>query len=145
MSITQAWRSRGLPLPHPQLTGRTFMERTQGAGTCPPGPGTKWPGAQLPPEKSKGGEGAPGYVAPGGDILSLTASLRWEVLGSRCGSWRVLDLRNRRLEEEGNLRGRGLISEGRGGITDDRRPAREGVAPGIRRSAGVSASPKRLV
>lgn len=81
----------------------------------------------------------------GSDIFFLIVSLRWEVLGSRCGFWRVLDFFNRRLEEEGNFRGRGLIFEGRGGIINDRRLVREGVVFGIRRLVGVSVFLKRLV
>lgn len=55
-------------------------------------------GANPTGETEKWGGGRLAKAVPSSDILSLTASPRWELLGIRCGSGRVLELSIHHLE-----------------------------------------------
>lgn len=60
VSLSHVVEVAGLASPYLPLTERTFKERIQQAGTCPPEPGTQWPGVQTPPGKPKGRKGPAG-------------------------------------------------------------------------------------
>lgn len=61
----------------------------------------------------KVGRGRLAEVAPGSDLCSLRVSPRWELLGTRCGSGRVLDLSSQQTARRGKDTGtKSLISRG---------------------------------
>lgn len=119
VSVAPTWKRWSL------LPLTSLLQRIQQAGTVPHSQGHNGLGCKSHQGNLKVGRGRLAKAAPGSDIHSLTASPRWELLGTRCGSGRVLDPPSRQ-PGGGRTPGRRVSSPGaKGGIKNNQGPARE--------------------
>lgn len=125
LSFAPTWKRRGLlPLTSLRLKGPLRREFSRQAHV-PRSQGHNGLGCKPHQGNLKVWRGRLAKEAPGSGICSLIASPRWELLGTRCGSGRVLDLPSR---QPGGKRtpGRRVSSPGaEGGIKNHQGPARE--------------------